>query len=229
MGAAPSPRTPLGSPVSPCHLHPRWTLRCRSAGFLVIIPHALQPCLLRTGCQAAAWPVVAVAELDKAPASLMESTPPPRRPKWREGRQLPRPRPLFVWRGGGELCLAPGAAGLCQSLPRLSLPGPRTLCALSAMLGDARSRRRAAARASGRRGQEYNSGALANSPGPHPTQHRVRDVTGTELESPAASPRLQDSEAPSCCLIPATQTGNFPHLSSLPCPRPHPSTWKSRV
>lgn len=177
MGAAPSRWTPLESPISPCHLHPRWTLRCRSSGFLAIIPHALQPCLLRTGCQAAAWPAVAVAvaELDKAPASLTES-PPPRRPKWREGRQLPRPRPLFVWCGGGELCLAPGAAGLCQSLPLLGLPGPRTLRALSAMLaahaqsgflpGLAQHDPLALPVSVGRSGHEYNSGPLANSPGP---------------------------------------------------------------
>lgn len=69
---------------------------------------------------------------------LPDGEPPPAgRPKWREGRQLPRPRLLFVWRGGGEPRLAPGAAGLCQSLPRLGLPGPRTLRTLSAMLGDA--------------------------------------------------------------------------------------------
>lgn len=138
-GCPPTPRGPLQKArISLCHLHPRWTLRCRSSGFLVIIPHALQPCLLLASCQAAAWPAVAVAELDKAPASPPES--PPRRPKWREGRQLPRPGPLFVWRGGGEPRLAPGAAGLCQSLPRLrALPGPRTLRALSAMLRDDRA------------------------------------------------------------------------------------------
>lgn len=104
--------------------------------------------------------------------------PPPRRPKWREGRQLPRPRPLFVWCGGGELCLAPGAAGLCQSLPLLGLPGPRTLRALSARLGNGAHAQSgflpglvqhdplALPVSVGRSGHEYNSGPLASSPGP---------------------------------------------------------------
>lgn len=108
---------PFAEPQLPsCHLHPRWTLRCRccSSGFLVIIPHALQPCLLLTGCQAAAWPVVAVAELDKAPASPAPE--PPRRPKWREGRQLPRPRRSLSGVGAGSRAWPQELPGLCQPL-----------------------------------------------------------------------------------------------------------------
>lgn len=208
----------MESPISPCHLHPRWTLRCRSSGFLVIIPHALQPCLLLASCQAAAWPAVAVAELDKAPASPPES--PPRRPKWREGRQLPRPRLLFVWRGGGEPRLAPGAAGLCQSLPQLwALPGSphtahivcdaprRPASRAHAQSGFLRGLRQPLALpvSAGRSGHEWNSGPFC------------KLSLGPQIPSPPTA-----SEA--------TDSGSLPHhpgqvkpwaVSHLPLP-PHP-------
>lgn len=134
-GGPPSQWTPFESPVSPCHLHPRWTL-CR--GWLPCHhpshPPALPPAHGLPSRGLAGGGSDGVRQSPRLPDG---EPPPTRRPKWREGRQLPRPRPLFVWRGGGELRLAPGAAGLCQSLPRLGLPGPRTLRTLSAMLGDA--------------------------------------------------------------------------------------------
>lgn len=97
------------SPSLPCHLHPRWTLTVAPPPSLSSSLTPSRPASCSLSCQAAAWPAVAVAELDKAPA-FPAREPPPGRPKWREGRQLPRPRPLFVWRGGGELSLAPGAS-----------------------------------------------------------------------------------------------------------------------
>lgn len=106
------------SPALPCHLHPRWTLTVAPPPSLSSSLTPSSPASFSLSCQAAAWPAVAVEELDKAPASPARERPPhPRRPKWREGRQLPRPRPLFVWRGGGELRLAPGASWPLPSPP----------------------------------------------------------------------------------------------------------------
>lgn len=72
------------------------------AGFLVIIPHTLQPCLLRTGCQAAAWPAVAVTELDKAPASLTESPPQPGAPSGGKAASSPGPGRSLSGVGAGS-------------------------------------------------------------------------------------------------------------------------------
>lgn len=119
-GARPPARRPVLLCRKPCHLHPRWTLTVAPPPSLSSSLTPSSPASCSLSCQAAAWPAVAVAELDKAPASPAPEHPPhphPRRPKWREGRQLPRPRPLFVWRGGGELRLAPGASWPLPSPP----------------------------------------------------------------------------------------------------------------
>lgn len=110
---APSARLPgpFRLPV-PCHLHPRWTLGA-SAPLLVISPAPSGP-PPAPACRAA----VAVAELDKAPASCRRR--PPRRPKWREGRQLPRPRPPLSGVGAGS-CAWPGAPSLACPAPPLHL------------------------------------------------------------------------------------------------------------
>lgn len=162
---------------------------------------------------------------------LPDGEPPPAgRPKWREGRQLPRPRLLFVWRGGGEPRLAPGAAGLCQSLPRLGLPGPRTLRTLSAMLGDAALTPslvfslascspalwlslclQEAVGLSETRGPCQISRATDT-----PPLNTAREVTGTELGSPATSVRLWESQARSCHAALQPKLSNSSSLLPLP-------------
>lgn len=102
--------TPLQKAHSPLPSASKMDSRCRSCGFPVIIPHALQPCLLLTGCQAAAWPAVAVAELDKAPASPARE--PPQAPQV-AGRP-PAPQ---------------AQAALCLAWGRGAAPGPRSFLA----------------------------------------------------------------------------------------------------
>lgn len=105
-------------PCSPLPSASKMDSHSGSSAFPVIIPHALQPCLLLTelpSCGLAGGGSGGVRQSPRLPRP--RAPPHPRRPKWREGRQLPRPRPLFVWRGGGELRLAPGASWPLPSPP----------------------------------------------------------------------------------------------------------------
>lgn len=100
------------SPSLPCHLHPRWTLIVAPPPSLSssLTPSRPASCSLR--CQAAAWPAVAVAELDKAPAFPAPEPPPPRAPQV-AGRP-PAPQ---------------AQAALCLAWGRGAEPGPRSFLA----------------------------------------------------------------------------------------------------
>lgn len=110
--------------------------------FLVILPHTLQPASC-AGCQAAARPGVAVAELDKASASPPQS--PPGAPSG--GKAASSPGRSLSGVGAGRRA-APGA-----SWPRPSPPGSCTLRALSdAPCADVKSGAQRLPCSAGRRG-----------------------------------------------------------------------------
>lgn len=116
-------------PFSPLPSASKMDSHSGSSAFPVIISHALQACLLLTELPSCGLAGSGSGGVRQSPRLPPPESPPPGRPKWREGRQLPRPRPLFVWHGGGELSLAPGASWPLPS-PLSSL----TLRSLSEML-----------------------------------------------------------------------------------------------
>lgn len=127
VGTTPCPADPFTVPRLPLPFASKMDSPLPLSGFLVIIiPHALQPCLLRAGCQATAWPAVAAAELDKASASLPES--PPQAPQVAGRPPAPQAQAALclAWGRGG----APGPRSCWPRSPsRLGLPGPRALSA----------------------------------------------------------------------------------------------------
>lgn len=213
-GGHPVARGPLCGAPSPPAICIQDGLSTALLGFLVIIPHALQPCLLRAACPASAWPAVAVAELDKASASPPE--PPPRRPKWREGRQLPRPGRSLSGVGAGRRAW-PGAAGL-RGLPPASRPAH---CAHCLRLRGSETRRSPPVRSSpapaadpgGLQGAVGRSGAQGTDT-PPPLPHRVRDalapggggVTGPELLADSSLANPDRAVSPPSSLSPQPPT-----------------------
>ena len=217
MGPPPSPWTPLERPDLPVPFAskmdsplPLLRLPCHHPSH----PPALPPARELPSLGLAGGGSGGVRQSPRLPAGE-----PPQAPQVAGRPPAPQARALFVWLGGGEPCLAPGAAGLCQPLPGLrALPGPRTLHALSVLLRDgcahARSGfllglRQPAAVSAGRCGHEWDSGPFRRlSPGPQtpPSEHRVRDwrwrrggVTYriTQAVGKSNSELLPDSPSPS--------------------------------
>lgn len=244
MGPPPCPWTPLERPDLPVPFAskmdsplPLLRLPCHHPSH----PPALPPARELPSLGLAGGGSGGVRQSPRLPAGE-----PPQAPQVAGRPPAPQARALFVWLGGGEPRLAPGAAGLCQSLPGLrALPSPRTLHALSAMLRDgcahARSGfllglRQPAAVSAGRCGNEWDSGPFRQlSPGPQtpPSEHRVRDWRWyTQSGSPTTSPRPWESQAPSCCLTPIPQAPKPPTHSSSSAQSPRdltPAPWRSSI
>lgn len=212
-GGHPVARGPLCGAPSPPAICIQDGLSTALLGFLVIIPHALQPCLLRAACPASAWPAVAVAELDKASASPPE--PPPGAPSGGKAASSPGPAALcLAWGRGG----APGP-GLLASAASRRPPGPHTA---RIVCGSAAPRRGAHTLSALLRPprptlgvcREPWAGVEPRAQTPPPLPHRVRD---------ALAPRGGGSPALCSWLTPLSPTPTEQFLLPPPlAPNPPP-------